>query len=237
MIASILALISCFQTKRNLLSCDHAQYDAMTADYELIMSLYGQFVSNGQAAITLGQEDILKELLKLLKKWGCQNDAILDEPLSSVNWCLCGGGGASIGKYTYSAGNEAMVSTTVDAAASFTKSGGVGTFTMSSGILLGGTVRGLASDAIYNSNGATDSFKLVIPVKNADYAYATLIVPLIQVWDTSNSSGISDTFPLVLDMGAVQRRIVDISSETISIVFTGIGAMYPSGWAITFVTP
>jgi hypothetical protein len=236
MISSILSLISCLQAKRLLMTCDHAQYDAISADYELIMSLFTQLVNNGQAGITSGQEDILKELLKLLKKWGCQNDSILDEPISTVNWCLCGSG-ASGGKFTYGAGNGAMVSSTVNAAASFSKSNGIGTFAVTSGFLLGGTVTGTAADATYDSNGATNSFKLVIPVKDASVSYATLLASLVQVWDTTNSSNITDAFPLVMDMGAIQKRIVDVSSNTVSIVFTGLGSVYQGGWMITFVNP
>lgn len=236
MIQSILALLNCLQAKRQSLTCNSSQYDAISADYELAMSLFTQLVSNGQADITAGQEDLLKELLKVLKRWGCQNDSILNTDLSMVDWCLCGGSGGG-GKSTYSAGNGAMVSSSVNNAVTFSKVNGVGTFTVSSGFLLGGTVRGLLSDSTYDSNGATNSFKLVIPVKDASVSYATLLCSQVQVWDASNGGSQSDALPMVMDSGAVQKRIVDISNNTVSIVFAGIGSVYQGGWLITFVNP
>jgi hypothetical protein len=64
-----------------------------------------------------------------------------------------------------------------------------------------------------------------------------LLCSLVQVWDAANSGSISDATPLVMDEGAVQKRIVGIGSNTVSLVFTGIGATYSAGWLITFTNP
>lgn len=238
MIPEILALINCLYAKRKAMDCcQDAQYDLISADYELVMGLFSNFVTNGQADITSGQSDLLTEMLAIFKKWGCADDGtIADEALSGYDWCLCDGGSGA-GKYNYSAGNGAMVSSTVNNDVTFSKTSGVGTFVAATGHLLGGVVRGVAADATYDSNGATQSFKLVIPVKDASLSYATLLCGTVQVWDAANSGSISDATPLVKDEGAVQTRIVGIGSNTVSIVVTGIGATYSAGWLITFVNP
>lgn len=238
MIPEILALINCLYAKRKALDCcDDAQYDLISADYELVMGLFSNFVTNGQADITSGQSDLLAEMLAIFKKWGCADDGtIANEALSGYDWCLCDSGGSG-GKYNYSAGNGAMVSSTVNNDVTFSKSSGVGTFVAATGHLLGGVVRGVAADATYDSNGATQSFKLVIPVKDASVSYATLLCGTVQVWNATNSGSISDAEPLIKDEGAVQTRIVGIGSNTVEIVVTGIGATYSAGWLITFVNP
>jgi hypothetical protein len=239
MIPEILALINCLYAKRKAMDCcKDAQYDLISADYELVMGLFSNFVTNGQADITSGQSDLLTEMLDIFKKWGCADDGtISDTALSGYDWCLCDGGGGSGGKFNYSAGNGAMVSSDVDDDVTFAKASGVGTFTAATGNLLGGVIRGVGADATYDSNGATQSFKVVIPVKDASLAYATLLCSLVQVWDAANSGSISDATPLVMDEGAVQKRIVGIGSNTVSLVFTGIGATYSAGWLITFTNP
>lgn len=240
MIPEILALINCLYAKRKAMECcKDAQYLLISSDYELVMGLFQNFVSNGQASITAGQSDLLAEMLAIFKKWGCADDGtISNAALANYDWCLCdGGGGGASGKYNYDAGNGAYVSATVPNDVTFSKSSGVGTFTVGAGHLLGGTIRGTSADAVYDSDGVTQSFKIVIPVKDASTAYTTLLLGSIQVWDASNSLNISDSTPLVMDDGAVQKRIVGVSSNKVEIVVCGIGATYSAGWVITFVNP
>ncbi len=239
MIPEILALINCLYAKRKAMECcEDAQYLLISSDYELVMGLFQNFVSNGQASITSGQSDLLTEMLAIFKKWGCADDGtIANTALANYDWCLCDGGGGDSGKYNYDAGNGAYVSATVDNDVTFSKLAGVGTFTVGTGHLLGGTIRGTSADAVYDSDGVTQSFKIVIPVKDASAAYSSLLLGSIQVWDASNYLNVSDSTPLVMDDGAVQKRIVGISSNTVSIVVCGIGATYSAGWVITFVNP
>jgi hypothetical protein len=66
--------------------------------------------------------------------------------------------------------------------------------------------------------------------------FASAFLANVQVWSAPQSNPTASA-PWVLDEGSVQKRIVDISSGTVSVVFAGIGATYPNGWAITFKMP
>lgn len=236
MLPEILALINCLDAKRTALAnCNDATYAKMTEDYQTLMSLYTNFINNGQAGITTGQTDRLTEMLNLLTKWNCTDDGtIASTALTAYTWCLCASASGSGARVTYDAGNGAEV--TADATGIiFAMASGVGTFS-GSAELLGGTIRGVNSDASYDRNGATNSFKLTIPVKTANVGYATLLAALCQVYDTTNNASISDSAPLSKDEGAVATRIVDISSNSISLVFDSIGSIY-TNWAITFIIP
>jgi len=236
MLPEILALINCLLTKRNALSCcDDAEYQNITADYETLMSLYTQFINNGQAGITTNQTTILTEILSLLNKWSCGDDGtITDAVLAAYTWCLCTGTSGAGSREYYNAGDEAQI--VADATGlTFAKAAGIGTFT-GTAELFGGTITGTAGEAVYDRNGTTNSFKVVIPVKTANVGYATMIAALASVYNTSNNAAIADATPMTKDEGAVATHVTDIGSNTITLCFDSIGSIY-SNWAIVFILP
>lgn len=242
-LSALIALIKALKTKRDsFLVCSDAQYNNIQADFERLMSLFNLFISSGQAALTDDLDEYIDEIVKILQRWGITGvDAVVAAAISQYDF-FPNDPNAPVGsgdtRLVYSAGNGCMVSGTA-LGITFAKNSGVGTFTVASGRLMGSSVSGTAGDATYNSNGATNSFKLVVPVgsANANIGYATLLASLVQIFETANQGSVTDATPLVKDAGAVQTRIVAIGSNTISLVFTGIGSTYSGGWAISFITP
>lgn len=248
MLPELAALFNCLYAKivaKNC--CKDAAYTEMLADFNLASSMAHIFILNGQAGITgtaqsnlLFGSDCNLGILGLLKKWGCEDAEIEDTLLSAYDWCLCdaGGGGGTVVKEFYEAGTGCWISADL-VGTTYSATSGIGTFVLSTGCsLFGGTVRGDSSTASHTSNGATNSFKLVIPVDadNANLTYASALLATVNVWDASNDDPTAAA-PWVKDEGSVQKRITDISNGEISFVFAGIGATYSGGWAITFETP
>lgn len=254
MLPELAALFNCLYAKiiaKNC--CQDSDYDLMLADFNLASAMSNIFVLNGQAGITgtaqstlLLGSDCNLGILGLLAKWGCSDATIEDTLLSAYDWCLCadsGGGGTTADRDEYEAGTGCWVSSDAIATGekfTFAKASGVGTFTqnLAGSRIFSGTVQGTSADATHTSNSATDSFKLVIPVHgaNANLGYATALWSAIQVWAAPQAAPTA-TAPWVMDEGAVQKRMVDIGSNTISFVFAGIGATYPAGWAVTWACP
>jgi hypothetical protein len=258
MLPEISALLQCLYGKITL-CCDNAQKQEMLDDYVLATSIMHNFVLAGQSS-TVGDNvldsatvtemltgtDCKPGILSILKKWGCADDGTIAETLlSAYDWCLCdtgGGGGepSTAVRGAYNAGNGAyIVSDAIDDDQqwTFAVASGVGTFTqnLAGSIIFGGTIRGDASTASHTSNGATNSFKLVLPIPGSgvNAGYASALLATVQVWSAPDADPTA-LAPWVLDEGSVQKRITDISSQTVSFVFTGIGATYPDGWAVTF---
>jgi len=256
MLEEIYALMGCLFGKMKAKECcKDANYERMKADYIYASSLLFNFVLGGQAGNTTQLADMLNGtdcqdgILTILKRWGCYDETIADTAISAYDFCLCSdsgtGGGTATNRGWYSAGNDCLISsdaTDDDDQWTFAVASGVGSFTqnLAGSRIFGGTVRGDSATAGHTSNGATNSFKLVLPIPGtespANVGYATALLAGVQVWSAPDSSP-SASSPWVLDEGYVQKRIVDISSGTISIVFAGIGATYPNGWAVTFEMP
>jgi hypothetical protein len=256
MLEEIYALMGCLFGKMKAKECcKDASYDRMKADYIYASSLLFNFVLGGQAGNTTQLADMLNGtdcqdgILTILKRWGCYDETIANTAISAYDFCLCSdsgaGGGTATNRGWYSAGNDCLISsdaTDDDDQWTFAVASGVGSFTqnLAGSRIFGGTVRGDSATAAHTSNGATNSFKLVLPIpgteSTANAGYATALLAGVQVWSAPDSNP-SASSPWVLDEGSVQKRIVDISSGTISIVFAGIGATYPDGWAVTFEMP
>lgn len=245
MIPQIQELLNCLLSKFiDSDCCDTAAAKRQKDDYQCAVSIFHSFIVNGQAGITDGQTERLSKILAILRKHGCVDDGtIADTLLSAYDWCLCdegGGGGGSRGEYAI--GTGVFISTDApEGSGGFTYSAaaGVGTITqVNSGVrIFTGTVSGDSDDATHTSNGATDSFKLVLPTSGAvNTSYLNAMLAGISVWGAQQSNPTASN-PWVKDAGSVQVRITDISSNSISIVFAGIGATYPSGWAVNFICP
>lgn len=257
MLEEIYALMACLFGKMKAKECcKDASYEKMKNDYIYASAMLHNFILGGQAGNTTQLADMLNGtacqdgILTILKRWGCYDETIADTAISAYDFCLCdtgggGGGGVATLPVGYSAGNGAWVSsdaTDDDDKWTFAVASGVGTFTqnLAGSRIFGGTVRGDSSTASHTSNGATNSFKLVLPIPGLGNAgnlgYASALLASVQVW-SSPSSNPTASSPWVMDEGSVQKRITDISSGTVSIVLAGIGATYPSGWAVTFEMP
>lgn len=255
MLPEIAALFNCLFTKilaKNC--CKDATYDEMVSDYNMAMSMSQNFILNGQSGITgaiqsslLFGSDCNPGILGLLRKHGCEDTTVEDTLLSAYDWCLCesdgGGGGVVASREGYESGTGCFItSDATDDDDRFTSAvaSGVLTFTQNraGSRIFGGTVRGDSGSATHTSNGATNSFKVVLPIpgENCNLGYATALLGDVNVWSAPASNPTAAS-PWVKDEGSVQKRLVDISSGTISFVLAGIGATYPSGWAITFETP
>lgn len=262
MLEEIYALMGCLFGKMKAKECcKDASYERMKSDYIYASSLLFNFVLGGQAGNTAQLADMLNGtdcqdgILTILKRWGCYDETIGDTAISAYNFCLCGTGGggsetpvALPGGYlagTRSGPSSAWIAsdaTDDDDQWTYAVASGVGTFTqnLAGSRIFGGTVLGDSSTAAHTSNGATNSFKLVLPIPGlaslGNLAFASALLANVQVWAAPQASPTASA-PWVLDEGSVQKRIVDISSGTVSVVFAGIGATYPSGWAITFKMP
>lgn len=261
MLEEIYALMGCLFGKMKAKECCRdASYERMKKDYIYASSLLFNFVLGGQAGSTAQLADMLNGtacqdgILTILKRWGCYDDTISETAIAAYDFCLCGSGsgsGTPVGlpdSYlagTRSGASSAWVSsdaTDDDDQWEYTAASGVGTFTqnLAGSRIFGGTVLGDSTTATHTSNGATNSFKLVLPIPglgaSANIGYASALLASVQVWSAPQSNPTASA-PWVLDEGAVQKRVVDISNGTISLVFTGIGSTYASGWAITFKMP
>lgn len=245
MLSEIQVLINCLLSKFiNEDCCENALAAEQKETYIYVTSLFESFIVNGQAGITDGQQDRLDKILATLRKYGCADDGtIADVSLGAYDWCLCEGGGGGFGtrdEYLIAPGVW-ISSDAVEEVDKFTyaAAGGVGTITqvLADSRIFTGTIVGDAGDATYTSNGATDSFKLVIPTHgDANASYLSAFLATVAVWSAPQATP-TDSAPWVKDAGSVQVRVTGITANTISIVFTGIGATYPSGWAVTFVCP
>lgn len=239
MLPDLIELIRQFNMK--LLSqdcCKDSTYDEMCADFVKLTAIYTSFVNSGQAGVLTGLEAMREEMLVLITKW-CNVDTTEVEgtPIGDYEFCLCEGGAGGT-RHTYNAGNGAQITASVTGI-TFAKALGVGTFTfpVGGGTIYGGTIAGSGAEAVYDMNGVTNSFKLVLSTPNANAAYASMLAGLMEIISTANSGSIDDESPLVYDSGAVQKYITGITSNTISIVLGGIGATYSDGWALAFQIP
>lgn len=269
MLPEISALLLCLYNKIEA-CCDNAQKGEMLADYVLANSIMHSFVLAGQAStvggntldsatmlLMLNGSECKPGILSILKKHGCADDGTIAETLlSAYDWCLCGtdsGGGGGTpatlpGGYlagTRSGASSAWIAsdaTDDDDQWTYAVASGVGTFTqnLAGSRIFGGTILGDSTVAAHTSNGATNSFRLVLPIPGlanlGNLGFASAFLANVQVWQAPQTSPTASA-PWVLDEGSVQKRIVDISSGTISVVFAGIGATYPDGWAVTFKMP
>ncbi len=245
--------------------CKNASTERMLADYLRATAMWQHFITNGQAGTTDSAAQSLllfgdgtpcnPGILGILKKHGCYNPAIESVLISAYDFCLCdtggGGGGTPVGlpggylAGTRSGSSSAWIAsdaTDDDEQWSYAAASGIGTFTqnLAGSRIFGGTILGDSTVASHTSNGATNSFRLVLPIPGlasaGNLGFASAFLANVQVWSAPQSNPTASA-PWVLDEGSVQKRIVDISSGTVSIVFAGIGATYPSGWAITFKMP
>lgn len=224
--------------KMNAMSCcDDAQYDIIKEDFQTAMGLFNLFVASGQVPVTADLGPIYDKIVSILRKWGlsCNIDDTDTTPISTYDFCLCpGGGGAS--REVYNAGNGVWIAASATGI-TFAKAAGVGTFSgVGSEEIFGATIQGTAGEASYDSNGATNSFKVLVPSKNANLAGASALIASCKVYDAANISGITDATPLV-EVYDVPVHVVGIGSNTIEIAFIGIGATHSGGWAITFINP
>lgn len=261
MLEEIYALMGCLFGKMKAKECcKDATYEKMKDDFMYSSALLFNFVLGGQAGNTAQLSDMLNGtdcqdgILTILKRWGCYDETITEAAISAYDFCLCDTGGGSSTPATlpqgYLAGtrsgaNSAWITsdaTDSDERWSYAVASGIGTFTqnLAGSRIFGGTVLGDSSTASHTSNGATNSFKLVLPIPGlsnlGNLGYASALLASIQVFSAPQSSPTASA-PWVLDEGSVQKRIVDISSGTVSIVFAGIGATYPDGWAVAFKMP
>ena len=262
MLEEIYALMGCLFGKMKAKECcKDASYERMKSDYIYASSLLFNFVLGGQAGNTAQLADMLNGtdcqdgILTILKRWGCYDETIAAVAISAYDFCLCDSG--SSGSSTpvglpdsYLAGTRSGTSsawvssdaTDDDDQWTYAVASGVGTFTqnLAGSRIFGGTVLGDSSTAAHTSNGATNSFKLVLPIPGlasaANLGYASALLASVQVWAAPQSNPTASA-PWVLDEGSVQKRLVDVASGTISLVFAGIGTTYPDGWAVTFKMP
>jgi len=250
---AILSLFSCLYSKVLAKDCcKDAQYEEMFDDYVAASAMLNIFVLNGQAGITQGQAELLfgsdcqPGILGILKKWGCYDSTLDESMLSAFVYCLCsssGGGGTAATTEGYFAGAGCWIvsdATDDDDRWEFSKSSGVGTFTqnLAGSRIFGGTVRGTQAESTYNADGATSSFKLVIPVpgENANEGYASLLLANCDVF-AAQASDPTVSARYTKRYGDVEVSIEDISDGTISFVFANIGSILSGGWAIVFRTP
>jgi hypothetical protein len=259
MLPEISALLQCLYGKITL-CCDNAQKQEMLDDYVLATSIMHNFVLAGQSS-TVGDNvldsatvtemltgtDCKPGILSILKKWGCADDGTIAETLlSAYDWCLCGtsegGGGAAATRQGYIAGDRCYITsdaTDDDQRWEFQRSAGVGTFTqnLAGSRIFGGTIRGNLADSAYNSNGATTSFKLTLPIPgelcNIDYESALLGFVNCHA---AHDGEPTDSEPWVLDQGSVQIRLVGIGDGEVSYAFANIGSEL-GDWVINFLIP
>lgn len=238
MIPEILALLNCLYAK--ILEkdcCRDAMYDIMVADYQMANTLLHNFILNGQADITEGQQDLLDGILARVKRYGCGDDGtVADAVLGDYDWCLCSesGGGGSDSRVFFNAGNGCWLSADTNDW-TFSIASGVGTFSSptAGSRIYAGTIRGTSAVTVYD----TDKFKLVIPVagNSANLGATSALTPVTEVYGTTGANP-TDGSPWVKDAGAVETREVDISSGTVSKVFVSLGTIYPN-WKIDFRNP
>lgn len=251
MLEEIYALMGCLFGKMKAKECcKDASYERMKSDYIYASSLLFNFVLGGQAGNTAQLADMLNGtdcqdgILTILKRWGCYDETIASTAISAYDFCLCSdsgtGGGGSFQQEGYDAGNGCWLvsdATDDDDRWTFSKSSGVGTFTqnLAGSKIFGGTIRGTAGDATYNANGATMSFKLVIPVpgESANVDYASLLMANMDVF-SSHPANPTPSSPYVKQYGSVEIRLESISSGLLSFSFVNIGETLSGGWTIVF---
>lgn len=218
----------------------------------------GNTLDSATMLLMLNGSECKPGILSILKKWGCADDGTIAETLlSAYDWCLCGTGSSEGGGGTpatlpggYLAGTRSGASsawiasdaTGDDERWTYAVASGVGTFTqnLAGSRIFGGTVLGDSTVATHTSNGATQSFKLVLPIPGlaslGNLGFESAFLPLVQVRSATQANP-SASAPWVHDAGSVQVRDVEIANGTVSMVFAGIGATYPDGWAIVFKMP
>lgn len=255
MLEEIYALMSCLFAKMKAKECcKDASYVRMKEDYIYASSLLFNFVLGGQAGNTAQLADILNGtdcqdgILTILKRWGCYDETIAELAISSYDFCLCdtggsGGGGTAFQQEGYSAGNGAFVvsdATDDDDRWEFSVTSGVGRFTqnLAGSKIFGGTIRGSSGISVYDANGATQSFKLVIPVpgENCNEDYATLLLANTDVF-SSHPANPTPSSPYVKQYGNVEIRLEEISDGELSFSFVNIGQTLSGGWTIVFKLP